>query len=94
MTEKAHSIGEGPAVRGGLPLPEGTAEAICQRVGEREFSTSTTATVERDLRGRILDEYLADYERRHGSISAAELDRARHVFDEVFDEEGGRPVAR
>lgn len=49
--------------------------------------------MERELRGQILDEYLADYERRKGPISSAEQDRARQVFDEVFAEEGGWPVA-
>ncbi|MFC0864392.1 MULTISPECIES: hypothetical protein [Sphaerimonospora] len=35
-----------------------------------------------------MDEYLADYERRNGPISAEALDRARQLFDEVFAEEG------
>ncbi|GAA4856153.1 hypothetical protein [Kitasatospora terrestris] len=103
----AHRSSSGPATSAGvltcreaasgtgvsLSLPEGTAEAIRQRVGKREFSAFITAAVERELRGQILDEYLADYERRKGSISAAEQDRARQVFDEVFAEEGGWPVA-
>ncbi|GAA2739202.1 hypothetical protein [Kitasatospora cinereorecta] len=93
MTETPYSIGEGPATRVSLSLPEGTAEAIRRRVGKREFSAFIAAAVERELRGRILDEYLADYERRQGPISAAEQDRARQVFDEVFAEEGGWPVA-
>ncbi|MGN9782533.1 hypothetical protein ACTMTF_13965 [Nonomuraea sp. ZG12] len=42
------------------------------------------AAVERELRGRILDEYLADYERRKGPISKKEQDQARRIFDEVF----------
>ncbi|MQS13350.1 hypothetical protein F7Q99_13955 [Streptomyces kaniharaensis] len=93
MTEMPYSIGEGPATRVSLSLPEGTAEAIRQRVGKREFSAFITAAVERELRGQILDEYLADYERRKGPIAAAEQDRARQVFDEVFAEEGEWPVA-
>jgi hypothetical protein len=74
-----------------LSLPEGTAEAIRQRVGKREFSAFITAAVERELRGQILDEYLADYERRKGPVS--EQERARRVFDEVFAEEGQWPAA-
>ncbi len=93
MTETPYSIGEGPATRVSLSLPEGTAEAIRQRVGKREFSAFITAAVERELRGQILDEYLADYERRKGPIPPAEQERARQVFDEVFAEEGGWPVA-
>jgi hypothetical protein len=93
MTEMPYSIGEGPATRVSLSLPEGTAEAIRKRVGKREFSAFITAAVERELRGQILDEYLADYERRKGPVSTQEQDRARQLFDEVFAEEGGWPAA-
>jgi Arc/MetJ-type ribon-helix-helix transcriptional regulator len=91
--ELGYSIGEGPATRVSLSLPEGTAEAIRRRVGRREFSSFITAAVERELRGRILDEYLAEYERRKGPVSAEEQERARQVFDEVFTEEGEWPAA-
>ncbi len=64
-----------------------------RRVGKREFSAFITAAVERELRGQILDEYLADYERRQGAISEQEQERARRVFDEVFAEEGQWPDA-
>ena len=43
--ETGYSIGEGPATRVSLSLPEGTAEAIRQRVGRREFSAFITAAV-------------------------------------------------
>lgn len=61
-----------------LSLPKGTAEAIRRRVGKRESSAFVTSAVERELRGLLLDEYLADYERRHGELP--EIDR-RHAFD-------------
>ncbi|MFD7017995.1 hypothetical protein [Streptomyces sp. NPDC059928] len=93
MSETPYSIGEGPATRVSLSLPEGTAEAIRQRVGKREFSAFIAAAVERELRGQILDEYLADYERRQGPISEREQVRARQIFDEVFAEEGEWPAA-
>jgi hypothetical protein len=93
MSEQAYRVGEGPATRVSLSLPEGTAEAIRQRVGKREFSAFITEAVERELRGQILDEYLADYERRKGPISAREQEQARQVFDEVFAEEGNWPAA-
>ncbi|MDX3711194.1 hypothetical protein [Streptomyces europaeiscabiei] len=93
MSDTPYSIGEGPATRVSLSLPEGTAEAIRQRVGKREFSAFITEAVERELRGRVLDEYLADYEQRKGPISADEEARARRVFDEVFAEEGQWPAA-
>ncbi|WP_221347898.1 hypothetical protein [Streptomyces beigongshangae] len=38
MTGTTYGIGEGPATRVSLSLPEGTAEAIRARVGKREFS--------------------------------------------------------
>lgn len=51
-----------------------------------------TQAVQRKLPVQILDEYLADYGRRKGPMSEPEQDRARQVFDEVFAEEGERPV--
>ncbi|WP_199820866.1 hypothetical protein [Streptomyces fulvoviolaceus] len=42
--------------------------------------------VERKLRGRILDEYLEDYEHRNGPVSEQEQEQARRVFDEMFAE--------
>ena len=81
MSETTYSIGEGPATRVSLSLPEGTAEAIRARVGKRE------------LRGQILDEYMADYESRRGPVSEQAEQGARQVFDEVFAEEGQWPAA-
>ncbi|WP_267242662.1 hypothetical protein [Streptomyces sp. PR69] len=93
MGEATYGIGEGPATRVSLSLPEGTAEAIRARVGKREFSAFITAAVERELRGQILDEYLADYGRRKGPVSLEAQERARQVFDEVFAEEEQWPAA-
>jgi hypothetical protein len=93
MDEVPYSVGEGPATRVSLSLPEGTAEAIRRRVGKREFSAFITEAVERELRGQILDEYLADYEGRKGPISGEEQQRASQIFDEVFAEEGEWPAA-
>ena len=94
MSEIPYGVGEGPATRVSLSLPEGTADAIRRRVGKREFSAFITEAVERELRGQILDEYLADYERRQGPIAEHEQARARRVFAEVFAEEGKWPAAR
>ncbi len=55
-----------------------------KRVGERGFAAFIIVTVERELRGQILDDYLADYERRKGPISKQKQDQARQIFDEVF----------
>ena len=93
MGETAYGIGEGPATRVSLSLPEGTAEAIRARVGKREFSAFVTEAVERELRGQVLDEYLADYESRKGPVAEQARQRARQIFDEVFAEEGGWPAA-
>jgi hypothetical protein len=49
--------------------------------------------VERELRGQILDGYLADYERRHGPLPVELQDQARQVFDEVFTEDARWPAA-
>jgi hypothetical protein len=93
MDDSAYGIGEGPATRVSLSLPEGTADAIRQRVGRREFSAFIAAAVERELRGQILDEYLADYERRKGPLSPEAQERAERIFDEAFAEEGQWPAA-
>ena len=42
-----YSIGEGPATRVSLSLPEVTAEAIRARVGKREFSAFIAEAVQR-----------------------------------------------
>ncbi|MGI5286862.1 hypothetical protein ACQEVF_26490 [Nonomuraea polychroma] len=93
MAETSYGIGEGPSTRVSLSMPEGTAEAIRRRVGKREFSAFIAAAVERELRGQVLDEYLADYERRNGPVPAQEQQRARQLFDEVFSEEDNWRVA-
>ena len=93
MDETPYSVGEGPATRVSLSLPEGTAEAIRSRVGKREFSAFITMAVERELRGQVLDEYLADYERRNGPISPSQQSHAREIFDEVFTDGAQWPAA-
>ncbi|RSS35420.1 hypothetical protein [Streptomyces sp. WAC08241] len=93
MLETTYNIGEGPAMRVSLSLPEGTAEAIRARVGKREFSAFIAAAVERELRGQMLDEYLADYESRKGPVSDQARHGARQVFDDVFADEGQWPAA-
>ncbi|GAA1640402.1 hypothetical protein [Nocardia ninae] len=73
MSEEAeHRIGEGPAMRMIPTLPEGAAQANRRRA------------VERELRGMLLDEYLADHERRNGSLGEAERQRARDLFDSAL----------
>jgi hypothetical protein len=91
-TEDQYPIGEGPATRVSVSLPEGTARAIRDRVGRREFSAYVVEAIERQLRGQLLDEYLVDYERRKGRISQEALNRAQRTLDEAFAEdvwEGG-----
>lgn len=88
-----HRIGEGPATRVSLSLPEGTAEEIRRRVGKREFSAFVASAVERELRGLLLDEYLIDYEQRNGPIPDSERQRARADFDHVLGESGQWPNA-
>lgn len=82
--EATYGIGEGPATRVSLSLPEGTAEAIRARVGKREFSAFIAEAVERELRGQVLDEYVADCESRKGPVSDPARQRARQVVDDDF----------
>lgn len=93
MSEQEYGIGEGPATRISLSLSEGTAEAIRRRVGKREFSAFVASAVERELRGLVLDEYLADYERRNGTLPADERQRAKEAFDHALAEPGQWPTA-
>jgi hypothetical protein len=93
MNEKPHGIGKGPVTRVSLSLPEGTIAAIHARVGKRELSAFVTEVVERELRARILDEYLADHERRNGPASGEARVHARQVFDEALAEDAQGPVA-
>ncbi|MFF4867661.1 hypothetical protein ACIPQA_13500 [Streptomyces sp. NPDC090109] len=93
MSETTYDIGEGPATRVSLSLPEGTAEAIRARAGKRGFSAFVAAAVERELRGRVLDEYLADYGSRKGPVSDQARHGARQVFDDVFADEEQSPAA-
>jgi len=93
MGEREYGIGEGPATRISLSLSEGTAEAIRQRVGKREFSAFVASAVERELRGLILDEYLADYEQRSGPLPPDERQRAKEAFDRALAEPGQWPTA-
>ncbi|QUN21918.1 hypothetical protein KP696_33290 [Nocardia seriolae] len=55
-----------------------------QRVGKREFSAFVTSAVERELRGLLLDEYLADYENRHGRLSDADRQQAFDRFEQAL----------
>src|SRR6201992_3567068 len=91
MSEAVSRVGERPATRVSLSLPEGTAERSRARVGKREFSAFIAEAVERELRGQVLDEYLADYESRKGPVSDEARQGARQVFDEGFRREGGGP---
>ncbi|WP_017595269.1 hypothetical protein [Nocardiopsis potens] len=93
MVAESYGIGEGPATRVSLSLPEGTAEAIRERIGKREFSAFVAEAVERELRGRILDEYLADQECRYGPVSDQARKQAEEIFDEAFGGEGRWPAA-
>ncbi|MFF8566887.1 hypothetical protein ACF06N_18205 [Streptomyces albidoflavus] len=43
--------------------------------------------LERERRGRVLDAYLADYERRCGPLPEGLLAEARQLFDQVFAED-------
>ncbi|MFB7878305.1 hypothetical protein ACFC06_23920 [Nocardia sp. NPDC056064] len=88
MGEIEYGIGEGPAQRVSLSLPEGTADAVRRRVGKREFSAFVAAAVERELRGQVLDEYLGDYEDRVGPITEEEQRAARELFDTALAESG------
>jgi len=76
MADRAHehfAVGEGPAVRVSLSLPEGTAEAIRSLTGKREFSSFVAEAVERAVRRRLLREELDQYQADHGEFTPDEL---------------------
>ncbi|ASU83949.1 hypothetical protein CDO52_15200 [Nocardiopsis gilva YIM 90087] len=78
-----YRIGEGPATPISASLPEGTVEALRRRIAANELSSFIAAAVERELRGQVMDEYLADYERRKGPIPEYQWEQAREFFDRM-----------
>jgi hypothetical protein len=56
------------------------------------FSSSVASVVERELRGLLLDGYLAGYERRSGPLPPEERRRASEAFARLLDEPGQRPT--
>ncbi len=81
MAEQEYGIGEGPATRVSLSLPLGTLQAIRSQVGDRQFSAYVASVLADELRGQILDGYLADFQQRNGAFSDEERDWARRTID-------------
>ncbi|MGV9314706.1 hypothetical protein ACWDR0_21345 [Streptomyces sp. NPDC003691] len=92
MPETTYGTGEGPDTGAGPSLPDGAAEAARAGAGTRESASLIAAAVERELRGQVLDEYLADYERRNGPVSESARRQARKVFGEALAEPARGPA--
>ncbi len=68
-----YPVGAGPSVRVSISIPEGTADAIRDMTGKREFSAFIAEAVERTIRRRLLREDLDRYQEEHGRFTEEEL---------------------
>ncbi|RMI34883.1 hypothetical protein [Nocardia stercoris] len=84
MAEQEYGIGEGPATRVSLSLPLGTLQAIRSQVDDRQFSSFVASVLADELRGRVIDEYLADCVRRTGPISDEDRRWAQGALEQAL----------
>lgn len=63
-----------------VSLPEGTVRALLSKVGPRGVSALVATAVEQHLRNQTTADYLAGYEREHGSFTAEETDDADAIW--------------
>lgn len=72
MAESEYPVGDGPAVRVSLSLPEGTAEAVRAVTGKREFSAYVAEAVEHRLRSELIAQDLERHQEEHGKFTDEE----------------------
>lgn len=82
------AVGEGPSVRVSLSLPEGTAAAIRDITGRREFSAYIAEAVEHRLRSELIAQDLEAYQREHGRFTDEERAWARAALTGEADASG------
>ncbi|WP_433826807.1 hypothetical protein ACQP2E_32560 [Actinoplanes sp. CA-015351] len=73
----------GRARKVSVSMPEDLAAAVQQRVGRGEFSQYVTEAVTRQLELDLLGELAAVLETKHGRVSDAALDEARHSWPDA-----------
>ncbi|MEU8236935.1 hypothetical protein AB0C07_01670 [Actinoplanes missouriensis] len=88
LTELAERAERRRALRDELARYQDSFGAFTDREMAEARALLHGAEAERELRGRVLDEYLTDCESRMGAVSGEARQRARQVFDEVFAAEG------
>jgi hypothetical protein len=87
--DERFSIGEGPSVRVSLSLPQGTAAAIRDITGRREFSSYVAEAAEHRLRSELIARDLDEYQREHGEFTDEERAWARAALTGEADESSG-----
>ncbi len=87
MADDEYPVGDGPAVRVSLSLPEGTAEAVRAITGKREFSAYVAEAVEHRLRGELIARGLEEYQEEHGRFT----DEERAWADDALSGEARLP---
>ena len=82
------AVGEGPSVRVSLSLPEGTAAAIRNITGQREFSAYVAEAVEHRLRSELIAQDLEAHQQEHGRFTDEERAWARAALTGEADAGG------
>jgi Arc/MetJ-type ribon-helix-helix transcriptional regulator len=71
--DEKYPVGAGPSVRVSVSIPAGTADAIRDLTGKREFSSFIAEAVERTIRRRLLRRDLDRYQEERGPFTEEEL---------------------
>lgn len=79
-----YGIGQGPSKVISVSMPEGTLNALRERVGKRGLSAAITAAMERQLRDEVFDAHIAEYVREHGDFTEQERSSAREIIADAI----------
>lgn len=85
--EPQYAIGEGPAKVISISMPEGTLNALRERVGKRGLSAAITAAMERQLRDEAFDAYITEYVNEHGEFTEEERSRSQAILARAAERE-------
>lgn len=84
IERSAHRKGDNRYVRRSVSLPPDIAERVDEEVGDRAFSSFVADAIDRELRFRAMDQWLADYEAERGPINK---ERVGEIIAQWYDEE-------
>ncbi|SBW23071.1 hypothetical protein FDG2_3532 [Candidatus Protofrankia californiensis] len=69
MSTHGYPLGEGPSTRLSLSLPQGTADAVREMIGKREFSGFVAEMIEDRIRRELLAEDIRVYQEEHSEFT-------------------------